>query len=115
MLVHHVRLPLRYEPSLISSACEQCTTQEQLSEIRCLKTREMLVQHGDNYMSLGKICKWMERFKEWSVLDNACSGRSLTVTCADVKDRIDQSVRENPRIALTKITSFMERGGAGMA
>jgi hypothetical protein len=46
--------------------------------------------------------QWVERFKggRTSVADDARSGRPSTVTCVQVKEQVDQRIRDNRRISI---------------
>jgi hypothetical protein len=53
-------------------------------------------QHGDNGMSQRKVHEWVERFKGGRTsVDNERSGWPSTVTCFEVKQQIDQRIRDN--------------------
>jgi hypothetical protein len=70
----------------------------------------MTVQYGDNCMSQRKVYERVERFGGggWRSVDDdddARSGGSLTVTCVEVKERIDQRIRDNRRMKIHYVAS----------
>jgi hypothetical protein len=60
----------------------------------------IIVRSCNNYTSRNEVYERVQRYsgRRTSVCDNARSVRTSTVTCTEVKEQIDQSIRDNRRM-----------------
>ena len=85
----------------VAAPLSTCTVEEQRSVIRFLWSegvkpsviyRRMKVQYGDNCLSEGRVCEWVERFQNGrqNVSDEHRSGRPVSVATKTAKQQIEQ-------------------------
>jgi hypothetical protein len=67
----------------------------------------MTVQHGDNCMNQRVVYEWVEIFKEGraNIVEDKHSDRSGSVVCVEVKQIINQRIRDKKRISADVIAS----------
>jgi hypothetical protein len=59
----------------------------------------MTLQCGSNYISQENVYEWMERFEEWRTNDRYTRSEwPPTITRVEVKELIDQRIRDNRTI-----------------